>query len=434
MKNLLRVMAIALTATGTASAQSSVPRANPTSYAAPDVVLGGRAGAGSALSTGTSATMTAPALLGWGGGFQIQIPGAVTAEIQSGPVRLNSVRDAGGRWTVSEREGWLQTLNGNPFTAGATATVGTLALRLGSIGLSVDHTVLSTLAIPADAVEAALFGNAGRTGVPRDLDLTGGNASGAAWTTVRLGHGRRIGTWRGAEVLVGGTGEARLLHALVSLPETDGAITADPLGANARFRGILARPRGGIEVGVQWRFSPSVALVGERWRATATWEGAVATTPNLHGRVEQGDLDVILDENVRTAQTESRPGTAEDRDSLQSLVGSGRRWRGGLAYRAHSRIWLVTDFVAGARELGMAKKSDAQYSAGAELRLIGPLQARGGAVSVGGETGYRTGVGLGLGPVTIDVAYGRTPGLGAEQLAASVRLGSGQGALWREDR
>lgn len=423
-------MAIALMV---APAAAQTARVQSTST--PDVALSGRAGAGTALSSGTGAIFSAPAMLGASRGWQVNVPGAFGSHFQSGPITAQSVRQAGGGWSAQEREGWLDELAGGPFAFGADASIASFALQVGGFGLSMQHTVLADLVLPADAVELALFGNAGRDGVARNFDLAGGYAGGAAFTTVRLAHGRAVYARDDMTVYAGVAFDARAIHAIASLPATEGSVTASPeLGANVRFAGRLVEPGGGLSAAMQFRFTPSVAVVTPQWRATASVEGAFATSPTLAGKVEQGYLDVELTEDTREANSFSSAGTDADRRALEGLITAGRRVRVGGAYRAHDRLWVVADVASGSREIGQVRESGMQASAGVEARAVGPIQLRGGVSLFDGAMGYRGGLGLGLGPITMDLAYGRTPGLGQEMLAFGLRVGARQGTLFADAR
>jgi hypothetical protein len=95
---------------------------------------------------------------------------------------------------------------------------------------------------------------------------------------------------------------------------------------------------------------------------------------------------------------------------------------------------VVADVASGSREIGQVRETGMQASAGVEARAVGPIQVRGGVSLFDGVMGYRGGLGFGLGPVTMDLAYGRTPGLGQEMIAFGLRVGARQGTLFADAR
>src|SRR5690606_12207203 len=115
---------------------------------------------------------------------------------------------------------------------------------------------------------------------------------------------------------------------------------------------------------------------------------------------------------------------ATDKTTLESLITHGRRIRVGGAYRAHERVWVAADIATAARDLGQARDGSFQASLGAEARAFGPLHVRGGAQVIAGAVGYRAGLGIGAGPITLDFGYGRTPAIGQEQVAIGMRIGT----------
>ena len=94
----------------------------------------------------------------------------------------------------TQREAWLQTValkggeNGR-VDGGLTA----FAMSAGPLAFEVAGSVAGSTKLNADAFQALMFGNAGRTGSPQDLDLKGSNMRVGAFTTAAASYGLSLG-------------------------------------------------------------------------------------------------------------------------------------------------------------------------------------------------------------------------------------------------
>ena len=136
----------------------------------------------STLARGFTAIALNPAGLGMPGnpGFSLTF---LPVQVQAG-LNAISVADIAAfdelKIPVATKEEWLQSV----ITEGSLALRGgfavtELALSVGPVGLQISTVADVDASLGPDAVELYLFGNAGRTGTPRDMDLEG--TSGDGW-------------------------------------------------------------------------------------------------------------------------------------------------------------------------------------------------------------------------------------------------------------
>ena len=139
-----------------------------------------------ALARGFTAIAVNPAGLGMPGnpGFSLTF---LPVQVQAG-LNAISIGDIAAFDTlkipVTTKEEWLQSVETEGgLTARGGFAVTELALSAGPIGLQISTVGDVNASLGPDAVELALFGNAGRTGTTRNMNLQGTSGDGWMATT-----------------------------------------------------------------------------------------------------------------------------------------------------------------------------------------------------------------------------------------------------------
>ncbi len=171
----IRMIALAALATArVASAQQ--PNASAAAF--------GMAGNYQAAATGADAVAWNPAMLGvGGGGFSLNL---FSGGIQTGlgPVKLTDITSFGGqKIPVATKEAWLTQIGSGNETGGLNAGFSLVALSFGPFALQAGLSGTGDANLNQDAAEALLYGNAGRTGSPKDLSFKGSSTNGSSFAT-----------------------------------------------------------------------------------------------------------------------------------------------------------------------------------------------------------------------------------------------------------
>ena len=177
-----------------------------------------------------------PAGLGMpGSGFSLAI---LPLQLRSGldPITLSDINDFAGQVIPSAtKEDWLQrvvTAGGQSGTFGLD--VSEIALTMGNIGLQLSTVVGSDINLPAGMVEAALFGNAGRTGSAADLSLAGAAVTGFAISTAGLSFGIPMTSATGS-MAFGATVKYSVGHGMAVGRSATGSVQSSPIRVDVDF-------------------------------------------------------------------------------------------------------------------------------------------------------------------------------------------------------
>ena len=404
---------------GTASGQ--LPSANT-------AVLG-TANNYSALARGFTAISLNPAGLGMPGnpGFSLTF---LPVQVQAG---LNAIKvsDIAAfdemKIPVETKEEWLQSvIDEGSLALRAGVAVTELALSAGPIGLQVSTLFDADASLGPDAVELALFGNAGRTGSARTMNLEGTSGNGWMATTAALSLGIPLAPRHGGSLAAGATLKYTVGH-VVGLVRDDGSmITADPIGINLMLPSIapdsLTGNNGtglGLDLGIAWE--------GSVWAFSAALQNVFNTF--------QWNLDdfayrpgVVFAEADSTSTDFDAVPAANAPVALQNELlaqSFGTAFTLGAAFRPSDRIALTADFRKDGGET-LVFGEGSHIGVGAELRLLSFLPLRGGMSRVsGGAIHFAAGVGLELGPIHFSSAYLTEKNSAGEFRAATFALSFG---------
>ena len=330
---------------------------------------------------------------------------------------------------ATTKEEWLQSvINEGSLTAQAGLAVTEMALSAGPIGLQISSVAQMDASLGPDAVELALFGNAGRTGTPRDMDLEGTSANGWAATTVAVafGMGLPAPASQGGSLAVGATLKYTVGHGVLAASDDGSRITANPIGIDLALPSIAPDSFNansgsgvGLDVGVAWE--------GSIWTLTAAIQNLFHTFQwDLEGFAYRPGTILLEADTTATdfdaVPAANAPGALRNEVLAQSF---GTALNLGAAYRRTDRLVLTADLRIGGGDT-LVQGVGSHIGVGAELRLLPFLPLRGGLSRVsGGAVHLAAGLGLELGPVHFSGAYLTEKNSAGEFRAASFALSFG---------
>jgi hypothetical protein len=273
---------------------------------------------------------------------------------------------------------------------------------------------VSTIAVadvnlPPGVVEAALFGNAGRTGRPVDLTLVGAATEAFAMTTAGLSLAVPLGG-----VTVGATGKYTVGHGLALGRATSGSISTNPLGMTMEFPIVTTcgdPDTGGCEqdymgggTGMGIDLGMMIELTGATLGAsilnvvnTFTWD--VTRLGYRPGSVlfEEGELLTEYSETAFVSAPDDLKTRVED-FTFKPMV------RLGAAIDVSDALTITGDLHRRLSDGGIELGPDFHAGVGAELRALEFLRLRAGAAKVTDALLLAGGTSLVLGPVNLSVA------------------------------
>jgi len=369
------------------------------------------AGNHTALARGFGAISVNPAGLGMPeSGFSLTIaPVSVRGGLT--PVTLSDLADFEGRVVPpAVKDEWLARViesGGQQGTVSADFTG--LALTVGNVGVQLSTIASGGVDLPPGAVEALLYGNAGRTGEPVELSLDDGVVEGFSVSTLGVGVGLPVSPG----LVLGVTGTYSLGHAMAVGRSVRGTVGSDPLRADLELESIvscrdeIACTRDfvdggsgvGLDLGAIFDLGGiTVAASVRNVVNTFAWdETRLGYSPGTVF-VEQGRDSTDFDER----SFDDAP------DELKALV---RDYTFDPAYRLGAALdvshsFTVTGDVQGRlSDDGLRVAPDHRVGVGAELRT-GAVELRTGLSRIPDGFQYGAGVSLVLGPVYLSAAGG----------------------------
>ena len=379
-----------------------------------------------ALARGFTAIGLNPAGLGMPGnpGFSLVLL-PVQARVGLNAISLSEIDALAGQTIpMPTKEAWLQSViteGGLTARAGAAATA--FALSAGPVGLQISTVGNTDATLSPDAVELALFGNAGLTGTARDMTLTGTAGDGWAATTVALALGIPLPEVKGGSMAAGAALKYTVGHAVAAARDNNSMTTANPIGMDLALPMVLPdsftvnNGTGmGLDIGLAWEDS--------------TWAVSAAVQNVFH--TFQWELDdfafrpgtVVADKDSTTTDFDPLPVASAPATLRDELL--AQRFKLminlGVAYRATERISVTADFRHDSGE-ALVLGEGSHIGMGVEFRVVPFLPLRGGMSRVsGGAIHFAAGFGLEMGPVHLSGAYLTEKNSAGEYRAASVAL------------
>jgi hypothetical protein len=365
-----------------------------------------------ATARGLAAISVNPAGLGMVGPSYSLTLAPVQLRAGLDPVSLGDLAAFQGELVpTATKEEWLARVAADGSQQGPFgAEVSAFAVQVGRVGVQLSTIAAGRMDLSPDAMEAILYGNAGRTGEPSDLVLDGSALDAFAVTTAGLAVGVPL-AWdpsdpSGARVSAGATLKYSVGHAVVAGRDDGGAFGNDPLRADLRFPTVtFDTDAGGFDNGSG--FGLDLGLQIERDRLS----GGLAVLNVFHTFAWREDNLVfrpgtaLLEQGASESDFDARP-FAEAPASLRQAVadlGFAPVVAVGGAYLASPDLTISAD-VRNRFGEGMAVDPKFHAGAGAEYRGLGFLELRGGLAAITGGVEMGGGASLLLGPAGISVA------------------------------
>jgi len=377
----------------------------------------GMAGNYAALARGFGAVAWNPALLAAADRPHASF-GALTAGGFSGlaPIDLATLGEWSGRSVPAVvRERWLDRIRAAGAQTGRGEVGATLfALSWRNVGVQVGTSAYGVASLSPDAAEAILFGNAGRTGEPRTLDLRRSSLEAGAFTTGALAFGLPVGR----RAAVGVTGKYIVGHPMARAADGGSAITPDQIGVD--FPMVYSdRVTSGAGVGVD----VGATVAGDRWRVGATLLNAVNTFAWDTERLTYRAGALHFDGAASSSDVDERPyadAPASMRDAVESQrfarvasAGVAMAWAPTLTMTADARLRLGEGIDLGPKT---------HVGVGAEWRGLRVVPLRAGAAAIHGGWQAAAGTGLALGAFELSVSGALRSVDGATQRGVMVGL------------
>jgi len=220
---------VALAASGLVPAQASAQLANASASTL------GLSGNNTATVRGFGAISVNPAGPGMpGSGFSLAF---LPLQIRSGldPIGLQGLADFDGILVPNAtKQTWLDAITAQGGQIGSVGVdLSEFALTFGSIGLQASTVVSAAVNLPTGMMEALLFGNAGRTGAPADLDLSGASVDAYAMTTAGLSFAIPFNSATG-DMAFGATVKYTVGHGL-AIGRGSGRVQGNPIEVDGDF-------------------------------------------------------------------------------------------------------------------------------------------------------------------------------------------------------
>ncbi len=345
-----------------------------------------------------------------GSGFSLAL---ATPQVRLGldPISLSDLNDFEGRLIPdATKTEWLDRVieaGGESGTVGFDASIA--ALTFGNFGVQFSTIASADLDIPTGLVEAALFGNAGRTGTPTDLSLAGASVEGFATSTIGVAYAMPVSP----VLTVGVTGKYTLGHAVAVGRTVTGLFESDPVRATADAPLVTSCDE---ETFCEQDFFNGGSGVGLDLGAIAE-VGGITVAASLQNLVNTFSWDetklgfragtLLLEEGELTEQFDEiayADAPADIRAVIEDFTYKPS-YRLGAAFDVSPMLTLTGDIHGRFSDDGIAIGPKYHTGVGAELRLS-VLELRAGISKISDAMQYGGGVALVLGPVNLALAGG----------------------------
>jgi hypothetical protein len=328
---------------------------------------------------------------------------AVSASSGLTPVSVQDIASFSGKpLPATRRDAWVASVAAaGDESGGVDGGVTVLAFSTGPFAFSLSGLVAGSTNLAPDAFQALMFGNAGLTGSPTNLDLSGSMLHMGAFTTAAGSYGIGFGGPRN-HLALGVTGKFTVGNALAMAQDQGSSATAS--GVTVNFPTVFSRPKNdivagqgaGLDAGLAWQHGRfSFGAVVENVMNTFAWDET-----KLYARTALAVFNASTD----TASFSDQP-YATAPASLRALVANDKFKpvvRAGFAYDLSRSL----TFSADARQRsddGIVIGPKTQVAGGLEFRGIPMLTLRGGGAYVTDGWAASGGASLSLGPMEIGV-------------------------------
>jgi hypothetical protein len=376
-----------------------------------------------AVARGFGAVAWNPANLGLTGNprFSLAILG-LRGSSDLGPISTSDVaRYQGVPLPDDVRDAWMQriqTQGGEQGQLGGGITY--LGMSVGKFAFQLSSAVSGDANLAPDAMELLLYGNAGRTGSPRDMNLAGAHLTGAATTTGALSYGRALDLTLG-RLALGATAKYIVGNALVHGEDAGSFLAANASQISVDFPLIVSDTGGGntsanhghgfgLDLGAAWQSGPLTAgLALQNVVNTFRWD---ASSMYYKPMSAYYGADTSYSRSSGALPIDSAPAAMREWLDAQRFKPT---LAAGAAYRL-TRALLVTADVRHQLGDGLHVAEQTHAGVGAELRAIPFIPLRVGVAKMSGGWALAGGTGVELGPVNLTISgqdrhttQGRTP-------------------------
>lgn len=323
------------------------------------------------------------------------------------PITLKDLKDFQGKLVpASAKDGWLSRVDEAGGQSGAVGVQLTeLAVTVGRVGLQVSTIASGSMSLAPDVAELMLYGNAGRTGTPTDLSLSGSTLDGFAVSTAGVSFGLPLPS-NAADMALGATLKYSVGHVVAAGREQGGQVQSDPVEVAVDFPVVTFDDSGdafrngsgvGLDVGFQMK-RDRLALGAAVLNAfnTFAWDADKLVYRPGTALLEQGASSTDFDTRPLSQAPASLRNVVDGMtfDPILSV---------GAGYDVGSDLTLTAD-VRNRFGDGMAVTPKLHAGAGAEYRGLPALELRGGAAAITGGFEVAGGASLILGPVNLSMA------------------------------
>lgn len=340
------------------------------------------------------------------------------------PITLSDLADySGARIPEAEKEAWLSDVVAEGGQIGTVdAQVSGLAVTVGNFGLQVSSVASADVSLPPGAVEAVLYGNAGRTGEPAALDLSDGDVRAFAASTVALA-GALPTEVLGWEAAFGATVKYTMGHAVAAGRSVRGSVEDDPVSVSAEIPTILTSEaaRGDVNGGQGVGLDVGFVMLMNDLHLGASVQNVFNTFEWDEAKLAFIPGTASLQEGSNTYDFDERPLDEATPEALELLdeMRLDPEVRLGAALDVTPELTVSGDLRRRFGDGRMALTPDFHVGAGVEFRHLDFLHARAGLAVV--TDGFQVGAGtsLILGPVHLSGAIlgqktDRREGLGGQ--------------------
>ena len=398
IRSVLLLAAVATTAT---AARAQLVSASASSLALADNYT--------ALARGYNAVAWNPAGLGMPDNPIFSMSFAGRGAGGTDPVSLGDLKQYGGVAVPSSvLAAWLsrvQQQGGQSLEADGSGSFG---LSIGSLAFQLSTNAYERGKLSPDAVEVLLYGNAGQSGVPRDMSLQGSRTEAAVTTTAAVSFGRGVTLGIGPltqHFAIGGTAKYIVGNALLLGEDAGSQLSASPLALDVQFPiiqsdtsfdGVPQHGHGiGVDIGAAWQSGPlAVGATVQNFLNTFRWDvGQMYFRPGGAIFSQTGSRATSFDAVSMSAVPDSLRARA---NALAAEI-DAMRFKPSLNVGVAMKVLPFLTATGDIRQQlgdGMHVAERTHIGAGAELRLIPFLPLRAGVSGISG--GYILSAGAGL--------------------------------------
>jgi len=326
-----------------------------------------------------------------------------------GPVSLTDLADYSDALVPDGvKSDWLSRITadgGQNGTAGADMTW--VSLQFGRLAVQASSSARAAADLAPGIAELVFFGNVGKDGQARALDLSGSDAFGHAYSTIAASIGMPLPLAM-ARLALGITGKYTIGHALVFGEQSTGFTSSNPLAVQLDFPLVHTDVEGDGytgSVGSGLGLDVGLALESTRLTLVATVRNVISGFAWDAAALRYRPLSVVLDADTSATTTDDALLTdapAAIRTRVTEL-GFEPVYAAGVAFRV-SRQLLVAGDARTASPVGLSTGVTRHIGGGLEFRPVAWLPLRAGAAIISADedaagSHIAGGVGIDLGGV-----------------------------------